>query len=178
MHAWLERIEWLDQGGPSDAELERAARPIQAIGLDLRAEIKNFRRAIRKPDLQAVFSKSAYRNPQSLGFGKEACRALGDNFELQVERERRFALRNNESLLVGSMDRLVLFYHGSQLVAAEIVDFKTDQITGDQQAAERLAFYRPQLEAYRAACAKMLQLPAERILCRVAFTEPGLVCVV
>jgi ATP-dependent exoDNAse (exonuclease V) beta subunit len=178
MHAWLERIEWLDQNGPSDAELERAARPIQAIGLDLREEIKNFRRAIRQPDLQAVFSKSAYRNPQSLGFGKEACRALGEGFELQVERERAFALRSGESLLVGSMDRLVLFYRGSQLVAAEIVDFKTDQITSDQQAAERIAFYRPQLEAYRAACAKMLQLPAKRILCRVAFTEPGLVCVV
>ena len=51
--------------------------------------------------------------------------------------------------------------------AAQIIDFKTDRdAAGAMARAER---YRPQLDAYRTALARILRLPPERISARLAF---------
>ena len=58
-----------------------------------------------------------------------------------------FAIRRDDELVSGRIDRLVRIYDGSCLAAAEILDFKSDAIGRDDEAAltERLEFYRPQL---------------------------------
>ncbi len=57
----------------------------------------------------------------------------------------------------------MVLYDGAQAVAAEVLDFKTDTIDGSEEVGAKLEFYRPQLEAYRKAVARMFRLPTGRI---------------
>jgi ATP-dependent helicase/nuclease subunit A len=92
-----------------------------------------------------------------------------------VERERRFAVRHDEELLSGSIDRLVVIQCGGKVIAADVIDFKTDEVTvGDAAGLQKKAeFYRPQLDAYRAAAAKLLGLAPEAIGARLVFLSVG-----
>ena len=95
----------------------------------------------------------------------------------EVLRERRFALRDGESLLTGSIDRLVVLYNGPAAIGADVLDYKTDALPPDDPAAidEKLNHYRPQLDAYRRAVAAMYKLPPERVSARLAFVSVGVV---
>lgn len=133
----------------------------------------------------------------------EICSELEDiEPAIDVYRERRFAVRFGDRLLSGTFDRLVLVRGPSAsaptasrsaggtatavkqqllfrkapptaLVAAEVLDFKTDAIpAGDPQAIEQIvARYRPQLSAYRQAVAGIYGLPPERIITRLMLVE-------
>ncbi|MCC6679987.1 MAG: UvrD-helicase domain-containing protein [Phycisphaeraceae bacterium] len=86
------------------------------------------------------------------------CRA--DTIELW--RERPFAVRDGDRLLSGVFDR-VTFQPGGRAV---IIDYKTDT----QPDAER---YRPQLQAYRRALAKLRGLDESAITCLLLFVGCG-----
>jgi uncharacterized protein YjiS (DUF1127 family) len=62
-------------------------------------------------------------------------------------------------------------------LAAEIIDFKTDALDPGNaaQLAERIAFYSPQLQAYRDAVSTFTGLSAERITVTLAFVQAGVV---
>ena len=91
--------------------------------------------------------------------------------------ERRFVVRDEGRLLSGIIDRLVLLYDQDRLVAADILDYKTDSV--DPQDIEKLdglvAHYQPQLEAYRKAVAKMYRLSTVSIVARLLFVSAGVV---
>ncbi len=86
----------------------------------------------------------------------------------RVEREVRFSLlapagdyyagmaREDQVLLQGVVD-LYAVKDGTLTV----VDFKTDRVT-EETLPEKLAYYRPQLEAYSGALEKILQMPVVR----------------
>ena len=86
-------------------------------------------------------------------------------------------VRDDGRLLSGLIDRLVLLYDQDRLVAADILDYKTDAVNeNDPNALDRLvAHYRPQLEAYRRAVATMFRLPGDKITARLLFVSPGVV---
>ena len=73
------------------------------------------------------------------------------------------------------IDRLVEIYQADQLIAADIVDFKTDRI--DSQAPDALKtkveHYRPQIEAYRKAVAQMAGLDESAVSARLLFVGSG-----
>jgi len=96
----------------------------------------------------------------------------------QVWRERPFAVRDGDTILSGTIDRLVVLFDGARPIAADVLDFKTDRVPGaDPQAVQqRIEFYRPQLEAYRCAVADLFRLDRARISTRLAMLEPGMVC--
>jgi ATP-dependent helicase/nuclease subunit A len=94
---------------------------------------------------------------------------------LAVWREKPFVLREEDVILSGSIDRLVVLYDGDRAVGADVLDFKTDVLpAGDPAAiAARIEFYRPQLAAYRRAAARLLGLEPDRVSARLVFTELG-----
>ena len=94
-----------------------------------------------------------------------------------VETERTFAVHDNGKLVGGSIDRLVLLYDRDKLVAADVIDFKTDQLAADDPTAvaKKVAHYGPQLNAYRNAVATTFGLESERIAARLAFVSAGIV---
>jgi ATP-dependent exoDNAse (exonuclease V) beta subunit len=57
------------------------------------------------------------------------------------------------------------------VVGAEVVDYKTDRLEGEKERKERAEYYRPQLEAYAAAVAKLTVLPIDRVTTRLVWVE-------
>ena len=118
---------------------------------------------LQTPGIAAVLSRSYYdSSPATL---------------LEVHNERRFAVRDHDQILSGTIDRLVLQRRDDQLLAADIIDFKTDAIDETDPASIDTAVdhYRPQLEAYRTAVSKMFQLPLSSVTARLLFVGPGLI---
>ena len=92
-----------------------------------------------------------------------------------MKNERTFAIEHHGRLIAGSIDRLVLIYDGQQLVAAEILDYKTDAIARDDRSALQHAIdrYRPQQQAYREAVAAIYGIPLAQIRARLVFLATG-----
>lgn len=89
---------------------------------------------------------------------------------LIVKREQRFAVRLDEGLLTGAIDRLVITCDGDRATAAEIIDYKTDRVDDAEALAE---YYRPQIQAYRTAVSVMYGLPVEAITARLLLLNTG-----
>ncbi|HEY6565228.1 MAG TPA: PD-(D/E)XK nuclease family protein, partial [Pirellulaceae bacterium] len=95
--------------------------------------------------------------------------------ELEVETERPFAVRDGDRLLVGTIDRLVTMRRNDRIVAADILDFKTDELAADDEFAlhAKAVYYRPQLQAYRSAVSIMLSIPGKAVTARLLFVSQG-----
>jgi ATP-dependent exoDNAse (exonuclease V) beta subunit len=178
-HAWFETIEWLDDGAPAEAVL-RAAAARKRWDLpadtwrDLDTLLTQFLKWLGDPVIAGVLCRTAYADPKSPSFP----RRLASSATLtphHVERERRFLVPEGERLWNGSLDRIVWLGNGQRVVAADVIDFKTDAIEpGNTKAvAERMEHYRPQIEAYRHAVACMAQLPLDCIAARLVFPFAG-----
>jgi ATP-dependent helicase/nuclease subunit A len=176
-HAWFETIAWLDDGMPTEAMLRAAAERIRMdlppdTWRELETLLGRFRGWLKTPAIEAVLARSAYKDPQQRGFPARLAPFWAPSItRLEIERERRFVVPEGGKLWTGSLDRIVWLSDESGTVAADILDFKTDAIGDDQAAlAQRTEHYRPQLEAYRHAVARLGNLPAERVAARLVFT--------
>jgi ATP-dependent exoDNAse (exonuclease V) beta subunit len=166
IHAWFEQIQWLEQGAPSEAKLREVAKNLAAEIGDVSGQIEpllaSFHKALAQPDLAAALSKSCYEKHAGA--------------ELRVENERPFAVAlDGGELLSGSIDRLVTIWRGNKVVAADILDFKTDEIPlrSPEKLKDKIAYYRPQIDAYRRAVASWTGLPPSKITARLIFTGIG-----
>jgi ATP-dependent exoDNAse (exonuclease V) beta subunit len=97
---------------------------------------------------------------------------------VQVIRERPFAIRDENALVYGIIDRLVLFRQNDRVLAADIVDFKSDTLAVDQATNMHRAIesYRPQLALYCQAVSRQFDLDLDRIRTRLLFLQLGEVC--
>jgi ATP-dependent helicase/nuclease subunit A len=179
VHAWMQLLDWADERLPSDNLLaEAAARLAGEIG-DVTAEQKtlvaSWKQAVQQPGIKAALSRSFYDSPTGFDDPHVVKWCKAGQVHLEVQTERPFAVSIDEQLLVGTIDRLVLIRVNDELVAADVIDFKTDQLStkNPQGIDERVNFYRPQLAAYRRAVAKLYSLPLTRIATRLAFLSVG-----
>lgn len=77
--------------------------------------------------------------------------------QLEVWHERRFAVAIKKELISGAFDRVVIGLSSEGIpIIAEIIDFKTDAVTHDEEKKKRAAEYASQLHAYREALKKLL----------------------
>jgi ATP-dependent exoDNAse (exonuclease V) beta subunit len=178
LHAWFELIEWLDGGEPDDDALRTAASTLARGDLDLPNLIGQFRRALARPAVREVLTHATFARPAPSG--SAACVHAGAKVtrpQWLVSRECPFAVRDGDAILSGKIDRLVVLRDGDRTVGADVLDFKTDAIPAqDPEALEsRVAWYRPQLDAYRRAAAALLRIEPKQISTRLVFTEPGVV---
>ena len=89
---------------------------------------------------------------------------------VDIETERRFAVRYQDKLLHGSMDRLVIRRLGNEVVGLEIIDFKTDRLMEGETLEERVKVYAPQMEAYLQAVRKLYP-DVQDISAKLVFTS-------
>ena len=160
VHAWFEEIEWLDDGLPSDPELRRLAR-LHGPNLEepgLTRLIEDFRDWCGVAAIRQNLSRDAY--PAGA----------------MVERESPFVMRDEDVLMEGIIDRLVLIRDGDRVGSVEILDFKTDRVADDpSKLAERAAHYTPQMVAYRRAAARMHRIDESAVIAKLLFVEAGVV---
>ena len=178
MHACFEQIGWLEDGVPEDAAIERRILSLGLRDVDVRAVTERFRKALDEPAIRAALSRATYERPAG-GKTKSAVHA-GPHLakpRWKVSQERPFAVRDGDTILRGSIDRLVILYDGDRPVAADVIDFKTDAVGRHDGSALQAAVdtYRPQLDAYRRAVLSLLGLEPDRISGRLMFVGAGLV---
>jgi ATP-dependent exoDNAse (exonuclease V) beta subunit len=186
IHAWFEHVGWIEDGTPDETALRQIAQELLTGGLpgelDVQREAERFARMLRDPNLAALLSRQRYQAMDRLDLPPQVRRDLAapPALEASVQAERGFAYRDGERLMTGFIDRLVLLRREGKLVAAEIIDYKTDAVDAAQprQIAERTAFYAPQIAAYRSALARLTGLDEPRILTTLAFVEAGQVVTV
>ncbi|MCA9053452.1 MAG: UvrD-helicase domain-containing protein, partial [Planctomycetaceae bacterium] len=171
MHAWFEQITWIDESIPDEAALRRIARKLEPHGLDIDACLSDFRAMLRSGDIAWILSRPAYLSAEGVLAKVHTTAAESDDVSLQVQRERNFAAPLGNEMVRGCIDRLVLLKHGDRVVAADILDFKTDALDGaaDESRSERLSGYRGQLRLYARAVQHLYQLPADKVSARLVF---------
>jgi ATP-dependent helicase/nuclease subunit A len=182
IHAWFEQIDWIDEQVPDDERLQAvAAEVLSGAGsgqLNLPEQIRRFRTMVADPAITSILSRSRYAAGEKLEFPPAASSDLsGGGLVPQVQNERGFAYCDGARLVQGFIDRLVLLHRGDRIVAAEILDYKTDAVdkSAPEALAEKIAFYTPQMQAYRAAVARLTHLPPDRIAARLIFLQASLV---
>ncbi|HEY5869162.1 MAG TPA: UvrD-helicase domain-containing protein [Candidatus Tectomicrobia bacterium] len=176
LHAWLEHIEWLDDGEPAEDMLRSVAHNFTSVGLDIEAEIRTFRSLLALPQTRTVLSRHAYGDLAQLGFSATCCADVQhQHVALRVLRERPFAVRENDAVVYGIIDRLVLFCLGDRVLAADLLDFKSDALAVRDTAEidEAVARYQPQLTLYHRAITQQFRLDVDCIVTRLLFVQVG-----
>lgn len=156
LHAWFEQIEWLEESLPDEETLRTIGTNLLAPAELIEKALVDFFQCLNMPNVKKQLSRSAYHTS-----------------DLEVLNEHAFLVSDSDGLLRGSIDRLVLLRDDGKPSAADIIDFKSDKVSGDMAGwlHTKTDFYRPQLEAYRRAVALMYRLPPETITARLAFIE-------
>lgn len=163
IHAFFERVSWVEDGLPDRASLLRLAR---VAGFPARAaeeKVDWFESMLWLPEVRRVMCREGYVAPG------------GDTLELR--REFPFTQREEGSLVNGVIDRLVLHRRGGKVIAADVIDFKTDAVvpSDEETVAARVEFHREQMEAYRQAVSRMERVAPERVRARLLFVTAGVV---
>lgn len=164
IHGWLSLIGWLDAGDePSDEVLLASARGV-APAADpgwVAEQIRSFKDALQRPAVARILSRPRVQHPD----------------QLELWRERPFAVRTDRGLIHGVFDRVVLYLDRGRPTHVELIDFKTDYVRPDRSnLAALVETYSPQLEAYRSALSAMLGIGKNHIGASLLFVDAGEVC--
>jgi ATP-dependent exoDNAse (exonuclease V) beta subunit len=179
IHAFFEQVHWLDDGPPDPQTLRHVARQLNTAGLNVDEQISSFQRMLNTRAIAEVLERSQYHPPYASPISSALTVELRKKtLRAEVFNERRFVVREDDRFLSGIIDRLVVLYDQDQAIAADVIDFKTDAVDSNDAAAipAKLEFYRPQLDAYRRAVARMFRIPTRRITARLVLVSAG--CVV
>jgi len=162
-HAWFEQIRWLDEGGQPTAEQLRTITQHRSIR-DLRIPEKAFEALMNEFLTMLTQSETQQALSQSAALKRFAKRLkLKDLSELslRVESERPFVYRDQGHIVQGTIDRLVIAEHSGKTQAVEIIDYKTDGLSGDvaEWIASKKQHYADQLRDYRTAVTRYYGIP-------------------
>ncbi len=166
IHAWFEQIGWLDPQNPTppltDEQLIKLAQ-LAAPTMDLawvRQQLDQFKKMLRHAHVAHALAKPT----------------LQPGTELRLWRERDFAVRLDtqplSGLLRGKFDRVVVHDRAHVPIHAQLIDFKTDRVTPDT-LDDIVQRYEPQVSAYCAALAVMLQLSPTAVQGKLLFVDSG-----
>jgi ATP-dependent exoDNAse (exonuclease V) beta subunit len=175
-HAGFEALEWLADGETPDAATlyTRLRRQVQDQSLTadlLRRLVDEFLQSLRLSAIRHVFSRDALGGSAVLAGWCEAVRS--GRAQVVVDRERSFVRIHDGALIQGTIDRLVLVRENGRVVAADVVDFKTDRLSGDADLwrKEKAAHYAGQLEEYRKAVRHITSAPQLPVSTRLLLME-------
>ncbi len=169
MHGCFELVQWIEKGLPETGQLRTHLERICPASTLVGKVISEFFASIKKDPLGKLFSFRAFAELHPVHFDG------GDN-RMEVLNEHRFAVNvpgdNGMELMEGVVDRLVLVYKDARLIAADIIDFKTDHLAKGELAA-KVSFYKPQMQAYRRAVSVQFDIALNQIATRLAFVGTG-----
>ena len=146
IHACFASVQWLEESNFDRNSLQEIVR-LSVLGergsVDVSEIVDEFLVMCERSAVRKVLLRSSYPAAE----------------KIDVENERRFAVRWQGELLHGSMDRFVIRRLGGEVIGLEIIDFKSDQLPlGESESAflsERVRIYEPQLTAYCQAAMTM-----------------------
>ncbi len=157
VHALFEQVGWLEDGVPSDEALREVARAAGAPADRAESLVAEFRFMLDQPQVRDVLRRSSY---------------VTEELAVEVHRELPFALRDDTRLLTGAMDRVVVRRFGDLVYDVEVLDYKTDGVD-ETTLSGKVEHYRPQLEAYGRAAARLFGAKPENVRARLVFVRAG-----
>ena len=158
VHLAFEQVEWWNSSSPADI-LTRLNRK----RVDYPDAISKLFHAIDNTHCVATVLSQTFYNSLPIFEGTE---------ELKVHNELPVTAVINNQLIRGYADRIVLGTTSGIVVAADIVDFKTDYL-GEQneELLDKVKHYEPQLNAYRDTISQMFKLPTDAVTARLLFVS-------
>ena len=175
IHAWFEEIEWLDDGPPDDQTLRKLAGRFLKPGLDLEQLLSDFQSMMKGESVRNNLSQEAYQSQIAPQLFPDLASSLDDgSIELEVHRERRVAFRTESELVNGIVDRLVLYRDQGKVIAADVIDYKTDSVHSDADVKPLRDLYRAQLQQYGRAMQVIYGLDSSQIVTRLGLLSTGI----
>ena len=171
IHACFELVQWMDESLPTRQQLQEHLKATDPTIENVDEYIDEFNAMLKHENVRPLLSRSDYQESYLLEFAHPDEIMLEAN-RLEVQTERRFAVQTPTGFSEGLIDRLVLVYQGDEIVAADVIEIKTD-IVDAADLQSRIEHYAPQLSGYRAAVAKFASLPIEKVSTRMLFVTAG-----
>jgi ATP-dependent helicase/nuclease subunit A len=177
LHAWIEQVGWPAEM-PADERLLAIAAEYPALAAQHATLLADFRTMCGRPAVAGLLAAPPAMLPDTfVALGVAAGPA-----EPRLRREHAFVLRDEQGIMQGVIDRLVVWSRDGRPVAAEVIDFKFDGVGGEAGGAEqsriiveKTAFYAWQLAAYRRAVAQLFGLAPRCITAELVFMRSGTV---
>ncbi len=151
IHLWLSEIKWMDDV-PNEARLRSLAKGYEET-VDLNEVVEKFEQMLQSEPLTNILSKEQY-----LADLRSVTPGLPTDFEVDVRLEQPVAGKDQNQIVTGVIDRLVLVRRGSELLAAEIIDFKTESSNSSSSVEEKEQRYETQMAAYRRVIGSSLRV--------------------
>ncbi|MCA9180732.1 MAG: hypothetical protein KDA51_04745, partial [Planctomycetales bacterium] len=122
IHAWFEQIEWLETSAPTDQQLIEIAKRYHDFPADQVAEaIERFRWMLQQSATSQLLTRSAYIQAAAKQYPAPLAKQLvSPQVAWEVHHEARIASPDEDWLLVGNVDRLVVASSAQQVIAAEV----------------------------------------------------------
>jgi ATP-dependent exoDNAse (exonuclease V) beta subunit len=166
-HRLLQQVEWIESL-PSRESLLKSLSSIVAEANGRERIADELVELLGTGDLANWLSEPAYRDAV-MARHYSAGETLIEPLRLDVYREFPFVVEIDGRWLEGQIDRLILISEGDQLVAVEVLDFKTGEL-GDSEIDLELERYAEQLQWYCDAVGELFQLPSEKVRGFIGFT--------
>ena len=181
IHAWCEAITWLeDDPDLSDEHLINLAAQADVSLVHYESAIAQFRNYLTANGVQEVLRRDAYRelamkrhaafHMVAAGHEKQPLFQSEGQLTLEVRNEVAVATSGKEGVW-GIVDRLILWKIEDEVVAAHVLDFKTDVVDGATAKLRQL--YAPQLDAYTAAVRAAFGLSADQVAADLILLTKG-----
>lgn len=172
IHAWFQAVDWLAAGQrPAAAGLRGLATELRMSETEVNTLLPDFFAMLEQPRTRSVLTAESVLNEFPFAEFRDEIKA--GIVRLEVFRERPFVMVQNNCLVQGTIDRLVIASRGSRALAAQILDFKTDRLSGDRDEWIRIKqqYYSAQLAQYSAAVQHCFTVPEERVLTQLLLLE-------
>ena len=157
MHSFFQCVQWFneDVDRPSDEQLIHAAHLTESgLSQDQVARFMGeFDLALRHPQVRKALARP--------------------NGDIDLWRERPFAVLVGNDLVQGVFDRVVIHRLRGEPARVTVLDFKTDKAPVERYDT-LVESYHPQMTSYKAALCGMLNLDQGKVKAQLLFTEAGI----
>jgi ATP-dependent exoDNAse (exonuclease V) beta subunit/inactivated superfamily I helicase len=170
IHRWMEQVLWID-------EFQWDRKMAQQWALDCLAPeemglvpmelwMSRMENYLASGSLKNALSKERYRHWLDAGLS------------LSVSRELDLLHKQDQYLVQGTIDRLVVGSKGGKAVQAEILDYKTDRLPDgmplEEWTSDRQRVHQPQLTLYRQVVSQQLAIPESSVACTLVLLSGDL----
>ena len=138
LHLLFESVEWIESFSIDAVDKSALYGQVDEGRID--GIIEQFSALLSNPIISTELSKERFSQEE----------------DVELRREQSFAVRDNEQLVSGVIDRLVVGYRGAEPIWAEITDFKSDQLVSSEALQEKIERYKGQMKLYVQAVQSLL----------------------
>ncbi|MDZ4198507.1 MAG: UvrD-helicase domain-containing protein [Kiritimatiellia bacterium] len=153
LHAVFEQVDWSGEGIEDRAVTDW--RDAERLPREIRDAVEaEFRKAMAVGEIRSALAKP--------------------DGAVELWREKRFEMVLDDGWISGCFDRVVIRLDAAgKAESADILDYKSNDVQTEEQIAEAVESYRPQLNLYRRCLSLMLDLSEKQITATLIVSKPG-----